>query len=108
MKTTVTLLNTSILTEYGHYKYAQVTLKILLSYLEGKEIQSAVGHESTAQILTKLLGQDIPVNRVQYKQGKGDIAIIFKLNGRSEEGKILTAEEIEEIGYEFGLLTRIQ
>lgn len=35
-----------------------------------------------------------------------EIAIVFKLKGRPEEGKILTIQEIEEIGYEFGVLIR--
>ena len=46
------------------------------------------------------------MNRVMYKQDSGDQALIFKLNGRPEEGKILSVEEIKEIGYEFGLLTK--
>lgn len=30
----------------------------------------------------------------------------MKLRGRAPEGKILTAEEVEKIGYEWGLLKR--
>lgn len=47
------------------------------------------------------------MNRVQYVQGVGDIALVFKLKSRPEEGKILTADEIEAIGYEFGRLVRV-
>ena len=71
------------------------------------EILSAVGHQSTADILTTLLETEVPMNRIQFAQEKGQKALVFKLNGRPEEGKILTAEEIEAIGYKFQLLTKI-
>ena len=45
-------------------------------------------------------------NIKEWKQDSGNQALIFKLNGRPEEGKILSVEEIKEIGYEFGLLTK--
>lgn len=70
------------------------------------EIDSAVGHASTAQIMTALLGVEIPVNRQMFAQQPGQDALVFKLNGRPQEGKILTAEEIEQIGYKFQLLRR--
>lgn len=115
----ITLLNTSILTDHGTYNYKEITLDkakdILLESvnpmigdpgrIEGW--QSAIGHESTAQIMSELLGREIPVNRMQYKQQVGDRAIVFKLKGRPPEGKILSAEEIEEIGYSWGLLERL-
>lgn len=55
---------------------------------------SAVGHASTAQIASQLLGVDVPVNRVQVQLSSGDKALIFQLLTRLEEGKVLSAEEI--------------
>lgn len=69
--------------------------------------ESAIGHESTAQLISKLLDIDCPANRVQYKQKDGDVALIFKMLGRPPEGKILTEEEIEEIGYSWGIIRKI-
>lgn len=65
---------------------------------------SAIGHQSTADILTELLDMPIPMNRILFQQEPGQKAICFKLKGRPEEGKILSREEIEQIGYEFKLL----
>lgn len=101
-----TILNTSILTNYGLYRYDSLSLS------EAKKIvkngfESAVGHQSTCDVLTSLLGTTVNMNRIQYEQKVGDIALIFKLKGRPEEGKILTVSEIEEIGYEFGKITRL-
>ncbi len=102
----LTLLNTSILTAYGSYRYEPLSLE-LAQQLVAEGFVSAVGHDSTAQILSALLGVAVPVNRFDYQQYPGEQAVIFKLKRRPPEGAILTAEELQSIGYEFGLLTRL-
>ena len=102
----ITILNAPILTNYGAYNFKEISLqesKDLIS--EG--FQSAVGHQSTCDLLSKLLEVEIPVNRIQYRQEAGDIALVFRLKTRPEEGKILSLVEIEQIGYEFGKLIRL-
>lgn len=101
------ILNTSIITTEGIYKLESITLKEAKDLVLVNEIDSAVGHESTAQIITSLLGRYIPMNRQNFQQQAGQSALVFKLDGRPEEGKILTVEEIESIGYKFQLLTKI-
>jgi len=103
----VAILNTSIVTAHGTYEFETCSLEQARE-LVGGEILSAVGHDSTAKILTTLLGRDVPVNRIEFKQEPAQIALVFKLRGRPPEGKILTAEEIESIGYDFGILTRFE
>lgn len=105
-------LNTSIITAYGSYRYNPIDLievkeRIRFAKNKGIEILSAIGHDATAQILSGLTGIDIPVNRIQYEQDKCDLVIVFKLNGRPPEGKILTREEMEEIGYTFADLQKV-
>lgn len=109
------ILNTSIITAFGSFDYNPISLDdaklLVFNAVEptigpDEGILSAVGHQSTAEILTELLEVEIPVNRIQFAQQVGQSAIVFKLKGRAPEGKILSREEIEEIGYEFGLLTR--
>ncbi|XGU48360.1 STIV orfB116 family protein [Fusobacterium necrophorum subsp. funduliforme] len=68
---------------------------------------SAIGHESTALIMTELLDAQVQVNRIQFAQENNQKAIVFKLNGRAPEGVILSKEEIEAIGYKFQLLEKI-
>lgn len=72
----------------------------------GRRIQSAIGHQSTADLLSMLLECPVPVNRIEYKQEPHDVALVFKPKQRIGEGKVLTREELEGIGYEFGLLVR--
>jgi hypothetical protein len=63
---------------------------------------SAVGHEGTANLLTKLLGVNIPTNRISVKAEPGDVLIHFALKTRLPEGKVLTEEELR--GMDFDLV----
>lgn len=101
------LLNTSILTTTGRFELKDITLEEARNLVTENEILSAVGHQSTADILTTLLETEVPMNRIMFEQETGQKALVFKLNGRPEEGKILTAEEIHQIGFKFQLLTKI-
>lgn len=108
----LTLVNTSILTVYGSYTYSPLSLDEARTLAckfndEGKTVQSAIGHQSTAELLEKLLGFPVPVNRMEFKQTIEDVGLVFKLKQRVPEGIILSREELEEIGYEFGLLVRM-
>lgn len=105
------LLNTTIATNDGVFQVETISLdraKRLMSQhinVYGVGVDSAIGHESTAQVMTELLGFDVPVNRQQFQQQPGQLALVFKLKGRPPEGKILSSDEIEAIGYEFKLMT---
>jgi hypothetical protein len=65
------------------------------------QFTSAIGHESTAQLLSLLLGTEIPINRIQIKMRPGDMGIHFVLKKRLQEGQVIkNIEEIEEIGFD--------
>ena len=100
------ILNSSILTTTGIFELKDVSLQEAQRLVKENEILSAVGHQSTAEILTTLLGTEVPMNRIMFEQEQGQMALVFKLLGRPEEGKILTQEEIEAIGYKFQILIR--
>lgn len=107
MNKSIAILNTAILTADGKFTLKTISLTEAKELIKNEEILSAVGHQSTAEILTELLEQDIPVNRINFTQESGQKALIFKLLGRPEEGKILSREEIEKIGYKFQILEKI-
>lgn len=103
------ILNTSIATEDGLYRLSSISLEEARRLVnESEELDSAVGHEATAQILSALLGVEILVNRQKFSQQAGQKALVFKLlnPNRLPEGRILSLEEIEEVGYKFQVLTR--
>jgi hypothetical protein len=107
---TLYFLNAPIVTNDGFYNWRKSSLPEISHLLDeqisaGTQTVSAIGHKATAEILSYLLNYDIPVNRIQVQMKKGDIAIVFKLKQRIEEGKVLSREEIEKVGYEFGILT---
>ena len=102
------ILNTSIITADGDYSLRTITLeraKTLLTQHDN-EVNSAVGHQSTADILTTLLGVEVPVNRQLYTQSAGEVALVFKVNGSPPEGQILTEEQVAAIGYTFKVIVR--
>ena len=104
----IALLNTSILTTTGNYSLKDISLEQAIEIVQKNKnnLDSAIGHESTAQIMTQLLKTTVEVNRQMFVQQVGQEAIVFKLNGRPPEGKILSTKEIEKIGYKFQLLVR--
>jgi hypothetical protein len=98
------LLNTSILTGgEGNYRLSSIDLATAKGAVKDGHV-SHIGHESTAQLLTALLGVEVAFDRTPFMQTPVDTALVFKLKGRAPEGVILTVEEIEAIGYEFFLL----
>ena len=102
------LTNTTIIPNDGTYSCETISLETIKTVIaEGVTFASAIGHQSTADILTELLGIPINVNRIAITREVDDIMIAFKLKQRPPEGKILTQEEIEEIGYEFKMIERV-
>ena len=110
---TLALLNTSILTSEGNYSLKAITLSEAQSLVKetlqsSNNVLSAIGHQSTADILTTLLGINVPAARIEFAQLSGQKALVMKLNGRPPEGRVLTQEEIETIGFQFMLMTRME
>jgi hypothetical protein len=62
---------------------------------------SAVGHQSTAEILSTLLETNVPANRISVSLNKGDVLYVFQLLTRLQEGQILSADEIKNLPYKF-------
>jgi len=102
----VGILNTSIITADGNYTLTTISTEEAQFIARNNQILSAVGHEATAQVLTTILGVDVPVNRIMYAQEVGQKAIVLKINGRIPEGKILSLQDIEQIGYTLKLMVR--
>lgn len=109
----ISLINSSVLTAYGLYRYEPLTIEaarrlVARSQSDGVRLRSAIGHAATARLMTRLLGVEVPVSRVAIAQQVGEQAIVFRLNERPPEGVVLSEAELEAIGYELGLLTRLE
>lgn len=103
------LLNMSIITTDGTYSLQTITLQEAKDLLRkaGGRVNSAIGHQATADLLTTLLGVDVPVHRQEYQQKPGETALVLKVNRRPPEGAILTRDLIERMGYTLKKQTRI-
>ena len=102
------IMNTTIMTNDGVYSLKTISLEEAKAIVSNNEICSGIGHSATAQIMTTILGIEIPENRVMLAQQPGQAALCFKLNGRPAEGAILGIDEIEAIGYSFKLMERLE
>jgi len=68
------------------------------------DFMSVVGHQSTADILTKLLKINVPVNRASVKLTEKDKLIVFQILTRLEEGRVLTENEVLSLPTKFYLV----
>jgi hypothetical protein len=103
----VWLLNAPILTAEGLFRCRTMVLDEARALVAAQGFESAIGHALTAAVLSDLLAIDCPVRRVEFQQAQGQLAIVFRLARRIEEGRVLhDRAEIEKVGYSFLLLTR--
>jgi len=75
-------------------KVRPMTVEEVKEVLSSTSFTSAVGHESTAAILSTLLGLPVEARRVAITLSPGDRVIVFQLAVRLPEGAVLTAEEV--------------
>ncbi len=74
-------------------KASPITLEEVKALIAGGFV-SAVGHESTAKVLSSLLGTDVPFNRVQIAITGGDVIVSFQFLVRLPEGKVLGEDDV--------------
>ena len=82
----------------------EVSVEDVMKLLSQSNFVSAVGHQATADVLTKLLNVQIPFNRVQIQLNEGDVLVVFQLLTRLEEGKVLTEDELSKLQFKFLLV----
>jgi hypothetical protein len=92
----------SMLTSFpANLRVNEVGLEDVKEFLQENSFISAVGHQSTADVMSRLLGIQIPFNRIQIQLKEGDVVIVFQLLTRLEEGKILTEDELSKLQFKF-------
>jgi len=66
---------------------------------EFNDIYSVVGHESTARLLSQVLGVEIKANRENYIMRPDDVLLVFTVPFRLPEGRVLDEDELERIAH---------
>ena len=64
---------------------------------EARSAISVIGHEGTAQVLSKVCGFQVTTNRVVIRLSRGDAVLVLQLMERLPEGRVLTAQEVEAL-----------
>ncbi len=98
------LMNSPVLTRYGLWQFSPLSVEAARHLLQTTAFTSAIGHDSTAELLSHLLDMPIAANRIQVELGSGDQAVVFRIKTRLPEGQILTAGEMANIPYELARL----
>jgi hypothetical protein len=102
---TIYILNTLIVpVDFDKYpnvtvKLQKITVEEAKALLASQPFVSAVGHEGTAQLLSRLLGVQIPFNRINVFMKPGDVGIHFFLRERLPEGKVLSETELLKLSF---------
>lgn len=102
------LLNSPVLSSYGVFHFsgplslAEARNRLTAPYF------SAIGHPVTASKLTRLLGVDVPMNRIRISMAQGDCALVLRMLDRDRlpEGKIISNEA--ELDFELAWLERLE
>lgn len=102
------LLNSAILPlkEGEEYliKAKEITIQEAKELVTKEPFVSAVGHQATAELLSNILGVNIPVNRISIRATHNDKIIAFLLKQRLPEGTVIkSVDELQKIGYELWL-----
>jgi len=75
----------------------KIDLETARLWIKAGDFISAVGHESTAKLLSELLGVEIKPNRIFVNMELFDEALTIQFLERIQEGKVLSKEELEEL-----------
>lgn len=77
-------------------KFLTMTIADVNSYLKNNDFTSAIGHDDTANVVSSILGREIPMNRINVHLTKNDILIVAQfMGGRLPEGATTLPEGIE-------------
>lgn len=72
----------------------RVNIDTVKEIVANNEVISAIGHNSTVEVVNKLLGTNFTMNRIQISMNSDDLLIVFQLLVRLEEGRILDSNEL--------------
>lgn len=100
------IVNSPIIDGAGMYDYQIIDKEQAKTFIKDRSFISAIGHESTAEVLSAILGTKVEHNRIQIQLNKGDQCLVFRIKERIEEGRVYSRDDIEKMNTELGILTK--
>jgi hypothetical protein len=92
----------------GVWELTPVTLGAAQDLVRRHEFTSAVGHASTAEVMTELLGQSVEANRLTVVAKPDDHFLCFKLKQRPPEGAVLDRAQLEALGFDWCVMHYVE
>ena len=77
----------------------EITLQQVKDELAVSAWSSAVGHETTALVLTALMQFEVKFNRANVALKKGDVLLVVTPNFRASEAREFTFDEVNKAGF---------
>lgn len=105
MTGTLYILNTLIvpvnfdICEDVHIHMKRISVEEARELVRAAKVESAVGHEATAEFLSALLGVEIPFQRKSVFLQTGDRALHVFLKQRLPEGVVLSRQDLEKLDF---------
>ena len=101
------ILNSAVLTSPGRYSYRLVRVEEARAWAGRGDFISAIGYAETAEVLSAVLGVEVPAQRIEVRMAPGDEALVFRLKTRpSPDSKgHLGVDQVAQ-NAELGLLVR--
>ena len=78
------ILNSAVLTSPGRYSYRLVGVEEARAWAGRGDFISAIGYAETAEVLSAVLGVEVPAQRIEVRMAPGDEALVFRLRVRPE------------------------
>lgn len=105
---TLYLLNSPVLTDYGVWRFTGPVSPEKARQWISRGYVSAVGHASSARLLSRIFSTEVSVARVRVSLQVGDQALVLRLGERLPEGAVLDSETLDSLPWELSLLERIE
>lgn len=97
------LLNSPVLTQFGTFRFGSCDAATRARFI-AEGFVSAIGHESSARLLSDLLGVPVPLCRREVRMQPGDVALVLRLLQRLPEGRVLTHDDLRQWPHELAVL----